>query len=139
MSLLYTCIYMYAKHWWFEVLNEAQIHIFFIKHRVHSFLQNVMLVFDKDDIILQLCYSHSRNLNCQLVVRPQQILPSFCSHIASVLWYLGFARHNEKQLYGINVFHYAWRILDTTVQMLYGNRHRQHGHRRDTYSTMRWS
>ena len=24
-----------------------------------------------------------------------------CSHIASVLWYLGFARHNEKQLYGV--------------------------------------
>jgi hypothetical protein len=23
------------------------------------------------------------------------------SHIASVLWYLGFARHNEKQLYGV--------------------------------------
>jgi hypothetical protein len=35
-------MYMYAKHWWFE----AQIHIFFIKHRVHSFLQNVMFVFD---------------------------------------------------------------------------------------------
>ena len=24
-----------------------------------------------------------------------------CSHIGSVLWYLGFARHNEKQLYGV--------------------------------------
>ena len=36
---------------------------------------------DKDDIILQLCYSHSRNLNCQLVMRPQQILPSFWHHI----------------------------------------------------------
>jgi len=24
-----------------------------------------------------------------------------CSHIASVLWHLGFARHNEKQLYGV--------------------------------------
>jgi hypothetical protein len=24
-----------------------------------------------------------------------------CSHIASVLWYLGFARHNEKQLYDV--------------------------------------
>jgi hypothetical protein len=26
---------------------------------------------------------------------------SSCSHIASVLWYLGFARHNGKQLYGV--------------------------------------
>jgi len=38
MSLLYTCINMYDKHWWFEVPNEAQIHIFFIKHKSSQFL-----------------------------------------------------------------------------------------------------
>jgi hypothetical protein len=74
-----------------------------------------MVVFDKDDIILQLCYSHSRNLNCQLWIqftestisawyckcRAGARVVGVCSHIASVLWYLGFARHNEKQLYGV--------------------------------------
>lgn len=24
-----------------------------------------------------------------------------CSHIASILWYLGYARHNSSQSYGI--------------------------------------
>jgi hypothetical protein len=41
------------------------------------------------------------------LINPTSNVPQFahlvgvCSHIASVLWYLGFARHNEKQLYGV--------------------------------------
>ena len=73
---------MYDKHWWLEVLNEAQIRIFFIKYRVHSFLQNVIFVFDKDDIILQLCYAHSKSelLTCcaSSTNSPQFLTPYNC-------------------------------------------------------------